>query len=226
MAGRRPVGGSDVVPKASGRPLRRAQIVGLVALWAGTCALLVWMFLGGPVYETRALLFLFLLVAAAGFSLVVTLRNRWLRSALEPPQIQLVNARPKLGETVNFNVRLQALRAVRVRRLVVVLSCVEEVRDARGRGKVLPVVVRRDEVEIATDLKTEPDEPLFLHGSVIVPSDGMQSFESHLCAVRWRLEAIVYVGARPTFRRRVDLSVQPVRLNTEQTSHERTDDSH
>jgi hypothetical protein len=175
----------------------------------------VWVLVGRPTRDMRVAPFLFLLAVGSAVALAATLRAHWQRSAFEPPEVELVTARPRLGETVQFDVRIHAMRSARIRRVVAVLSCVEEVRDETGRAKVLPAVVHREDLELACDLTFDTPGPVFLHGRFAVPVDGMQSFESHLCAVRWRLEALVYIGLRVSFRERVELSVPPVCLSTE-----------
>jgi hypothetical protein len=124
-----------------------------------------------------------------------------------------VNARPCLGERVRFHLALSARRRATVSRVVAVLSLREEVRKARRREKILPLVVFRSDSPLAENLRLAKGESIDLSGVLLVPPLGMQSFESHLCACRWQLDLLVFVGRQLAWHLREVLSVQPVRID-------------
>jgi len=194
-------------------PPRIGVRAGLIILWLLLGLVLWWVFFA----RTEAIpssirLWLVLLVLAAAMWLTVTIARFVVRSWLTRPELNILNARPCLGETVTFDVRLHARRRVTVDRVLAVLSCTEEVRRSRRDEKVLPVVVARTESEAAEQVRLERDTPTDLACAITVPPDGMQSFESHHVAVRWQLDVLVFLGGRLAYRVTEALSVQPVRV--------------
>ena len=199
------------------RPPKPWHIAAYVALWAALGAALWFIFAKSGAREksaTESGLFLYLiLVGVAGaIFIVLMVRRLVLRARLEPPVLNVLNARPCLGEALKFDLRLSATRRVTVGKIVAVLSCVEEARsEPRHRG-VLPVVVYRTEKVLGENVEIAPGEPRDFAGEIVLPVDGMQSFNSHLCAVRWQLDALVFVGPHVAWRRTEIIGVQPMVL--------------
>lgn len=183
--------------------------------------LLVWLVLGFGLWGLFAgtgarrpdlLLYLILLGVAGALALARVIEGLILRSRLDVPKLTLLSARPCLGEHVQFHLAVEAHRPVSVSRVVAVLSMSEELREARRREKILPVVVYRQDAVLAENLRLTRGERKDLTGELVIPASGMQSFESHLCAIRWQLDLLVFVGRHLAWRGREILSVQPVRL--------------
>jgi hypothetical protein len=163
--------------------------------------------------DTILLLYLILVAVAGALWLTAAVTGLILRSHLAAPVLTVVNARPCLGELVRFRLALSARRSVTVSRVVAVLSLSEEVRRARRREKILPLVVFRADSLLAENLRLEKGESRDLPGELLVPPLAMQSFESHLCACRWQLDLLVFVGRQLAWRGRETMSVQPVRID-------------
>lgn len=199
-------------------PPKIVHVAGYLLLWV-ILGLGLWrVFAGAEAIDAGRMLYRNLLVLVAGIWLAILTCRFVMRSRLETPQLNVLNARPHLGEHVAFDVRLTARRPVTVGKVVAVLTCTEEVRKARRHEKILPVVVFRSESVLAEKVSLKKGEPRDVPGEIFVPADGMQSFESHLCAVRWQLDVLVFVGRHPAYHEREVLGVQPVRLETGENS--------
>lgn len=181
-------------------------------VWLGLGLALLSVLLTADEVHLSLLLYLLLHAVAGGGWLILLIRQLVVRSRLERPELNVLNARPHLGETVTFDVRLTAHKPVRVTRVAAVLSCSELVRKARKHEDVLPTVVCRREQTLAENVALKKNEPHDVPGEITIPSEAMQSFESHQYEVRWRLDVLVFVGAHLTWHEREELSVQPVRL--------------
>jgi hypothetical protein len=193
-------------------PPKFLKVLGYVALWL-VLGLGLWRLFAGTHARRPDLLLYLILVAVAGTLWLATVINRLiLRSRLAAPKLTVLSARPCLGEHVTFDLRLEARRPVLVGKVVALLSFSEEVRKAQRREKILPVVVYRKDSVLAENLRLGKGEAKHLAGELVIPADGMQSFESHLCATRWQLDLLVFVGRHLAWREREILSVQPVRL--------------
>lgn len=199
-------------PKRQALPPKIIHVAAYLLLWLVVALGIWWTFAGAGTGDPGLVLYRSLFVTAVGIWLAILTYQFIVRSRLEPPQLNVLNARPHLGEHVTFDVRLTARKPVTVRKVVAVLTCTEEVRKARWHEKVLPVVVSRGRAVLGERLRLKKGEPLDLPGRIVPPVDGMQSFESHLCAVRWQLDVLVYVGRHLTYHEREALSVQPVRF--------------
>jgi len=192
------------------------RILGGMLLWL-ILGVVLWRLFAGTVakrHDTLLFVYLILVAVAGALWLSAAINGLVLRSRLECPVLTVVNARPCLGEHVRFRLALLARRRTTVCKVVAVLSLSEEVRKARRREKILPVVVFRADSVLAEDLRLDKGESRDLPGELLVPPDAMQSFESHLCACRWQLEVLVFVGRQLVWRERETLSVQPVRIET------------
>ncbi|HUW56725.1 MAG TPA: hypothetical protein VMZ92_08825 [Planctomycetota bacterium] len=201
-------------PKRKALPPKILHVAGYLLLWLVVALGIWWTFAGAGTGDPGLVLYRSLFVMAVGVWLVILTYRFIVRSRLEPPQLNVLNARPHLGEHVTFDVRLTARKPVTVRKVVVMLTCTEEVRKARRHERILPVVVSRGRAVLAEKLRLTQGEPVDVPGEIVLPADGMQSFESHLCAVRWQLDVLIYVGRHLTYHEREVLSVQPVRLET------------
>ena len=207
-------------PKRKALPPKIIHVVGYLLLWLILGSGLWWVFAGTGTADPGMLLYRSLFVLAVGIWLSIWTYHFILRSRLEPPQLNVLNARPHLGEHVTFDVRLTARKPVTVKKILGVLTCTEEVRKARRHETILPVVVSRGEAVLGEKLRLKKGEPADIPGEIIIPPDGMQSFESHLCAVRWQLDVLIYVGRHLTYHERERLSVQPVLFEAGRTTNE------
>ena len=194
------------------RPPKLAHVAGYLAIWL-FLGLALWMiFLRTGSTHRDLLLYLILLAVAGGLWLAVLIYRSICRSRLELPELNVLNARPCLGEHVIFDVRLKARKPVRASKVIAVLSCSEEVRRARRHETLLPVVVYRHEEVLANNVYLKKSRPEDVPGELVVPADGMQSFQSHFCEVRWQLDVLVFVGRHLSYHEVEALSVQPVRI--------------
>ena len=200
------------------RPPKFVHVAGYLAVWL-FLGLALWMiFVHTGSTHRDLLLYLILLAVAGGLWLAVLIYRSVCRSRLELPELNVLNARPCLGEHVIFDVRLKARKPVRAGKVIAVLSCSEEVRRARRHETILPVVVYRHEEVLANNVYLRKDRPEDVPGELIVPPAGMQSFESHFCEVRWQLDVLVFVGRHLTYHEVEALSVQPVCIEAGETA--------
>jgi hypothetical protein len=192
------------------KPPKPGHIAGYFVLWLALGVGLWVVFTRTGSRESSLLLYLFLLGAAGGIYLVLMV-NRWrLCARLDAPELNVLNARPCLGEPIEFDVRVKAHRPVTVARVLAVLSCSEEARNEPRHRNALPVVIHRTETVLGENIPLTPDEPTDLAGEIVVPANGMQSFESHLCTIRWQLDVLVFVGPHLAYRETEVLGVQPM----------------
>jgi len=180
--------------------------------FAGTAALVVGLlFLGIP--DAKVFLFIVLVCVFCGIGLMMQLILYHAHSRIETPTLQVSNARPMLGERIKLEAEVEAVARVALTKVVAALSCDEEIRRARrAHEKPLVTPVRWVEATLAENLRLEPDGLHRLTCELTVPADAMQTFETHLAAVRWKAKLLVYVG--PSVVRTVEepLSVQPIRV--------------
>ena len=200
------------------RPPKPLHLLVFALVWLGLGAALLWVLAEAEETPLSLLLYLILHVLAGGGWLAVTVHRLVMHARLEEPELNVLNARPHLGEKVTFDVRLHAGKHVKVSRVLAVLTCSEEVRKAHRHESVLPTVVYRHEEVLGTSIELKPGEPHDIPGQFVIPPDGMQSFQSHLCEVKWRLDVLILVGRHLSYHEREELSVQPVRIAAQEAA--------